>query len=70
MGTALDDLVKNFNFKFIYELPQNLVLPDPFVVILEHHDHYSFQTKIPIDPKEFCDRAMEFFENQKKLTTA
>lgn len=52
------------------ELPKDLILPDHFVMIHEHTDHYSLQTRQSIEPSEFETLAEKLFKSQKILKKA
>jgi hypothetical protein len=45
LGGSLAELIETFNSKYFYEIPKDVVIPDNFVLIHEHSDHYSLQTK-------------------------
>lgn len=68
LGVNLTEYLEVFVGECIIELPKGLILPDDFVMIHEHTDHYSFQTTKSIEPAKFCLKAEKFFKTQKLLT--
>jgi hypothetical protein len=55
IGANLAELLRTtYPTTIIYELPKDLPVPASLVMIHEHTDHYSLQTKESIEPEQFC----------------
>ncbi len=67
-GNLAEFLEYAYPTTIIYELPKDLVVPSSLVMIHEHNDHYSLQTKESVEPEKFCNEVMNFFEKQKRIT--
>lgn len=52
----------------IYRLQENLKLPDGFIVLHEHSDHYSLQTTEPISLENFNRKLTEFLQTLPSQT--
>ena len=67
-GMNLYETALSVNAKYVYVLEKVIVITPNFVLIWEHTDHYSLQTTIPIEPKQFCSEVDKFFKTQKIIT--
>jgi hypothetical protein len=68
LGLNLADFFQGFRGKGIYELPKDLVLPESLIVIHEHSDNFSLQTRQPTQPEKFCLEVEELLKKMRRLT--
>ena len=67
-GKTLIELMKSFKGNCVYEIPEGTEIPKELVLILEHSDHYSLQTSIPVTEEVLNERLHNFLSKQKMMT--